>query len=649
MSVVVAVVGNGLLSELVHGELERLPGYEIVRRNDLKAELPEATSLVVVLQDGWFPAVQREAEMVMRKAGLSWIPGFVAFGEGVVGPLVHPGIPGCSLCADTRRLKAGRDRKEMWALHSRFAEQEAVSADAWASRTGLMHMSLLIAEEVRSALYGNRGDSEARVQLVDLNTLKSTRHVFLPDPLCPICGSLPDDCPDLARITLRPSPKTSVDSYRSRSMEELKQFLAHDYLDNRTGFLNGKIRDLTSTFADASVNLPLFTEDEATAGRTHSYARSELTAMLESLERYCGLSPRGKRSVVRNSYLNVQEQALNPLSVGVHTEEQYSRQNFPFQPFHPNRPLDWVWGYSLQQERPILVPELLAYYSMGCGDGFVFETSNGCALGGSLEEAIFYAMLEVLERDSFLLTWYAQLPLTRLDPFSVNDPELHGMIHRLEAVAGYEVMLYNSTMEHGIPSVWSIAKNKRTQGVNLICAAGAHPDPVRAAKSSIHELAGMLLVFDEKLEKNRETYERMLHDPYQVRRMEDHSMLYALPQAEERLRFLLDDPRPLRTFEEEFKPTAQHADLTDDLKDMLQALRKVHLDVIIVEQTTPELARNGLHCVKALIPGTLPMTFGYHLTRLTGLERVLNVPQQLGYAERALTNEQLNRHPHPFP
>ena len=43
------------------------------------------------------------------------------------------------------------------------------------------------------------------------------------------------------------------------------------------------------------------------------------------------------------------------------------------------------------------------------------------------------------------------------------------------------------------------------------------------------------------------------------------------------------------------------------------------------------------------------MTFGHHLTRLTGLDRVLNVPEQLGYSEKPLTFDQLNPHPHPFP
>lgn len=72
------------------------------------------------------------------------------------------------------------------------------------------------------------------------------------------------------------------------------------------------------------------------------------------------------------------------------------------------------------------------------------------------------------------------------------------MIERLRAVTGYDVYVFNSTMEYGIPSVWTLAKNRKQKGVNLICAAGAHPDPVRAVKSSLHEIACLLLTIDEK-------------------------------------------------------------------------------------------------------------------------------------------------------
>ncbi|MEH7343911.1 TOMM precursor leader peptide-binding protein [Bacillus sp. JJ1532] len=647
MSAVVVVVGRGLLADSVSAELSTQ--YEIVRLADFETDLPQAAKLVLVLHDTWNPSVHQKAEELSQITGIPWLRGFVSFGEGVVGPLVQKGKPGCSQCANIRRLMAGRDRNEMWEIEQRLVNQGGKPRDPWASRTGILQMTHLIEAEVESILQGDKSRLENHILLINLKTLNSSRQFFLPDSLCAVCGQLPDDSATEAQISLQPSPKISHDSYRTRSMDELNKILVKDYLDHRTGFLNGKMCDIKTPFADVGVNLPLFSGDEGVGGRTNSYAVSESTAILEGLERYCGLSPHGKRTVVYDSFQNLKHLALNPFQVGVHTKDQYSLPDFPFEPFHSERSMNWVWGYSFMQERPILVPELLAYYSLGCDEGFVYETSNGCALGGSLEEAIFYGIMEVVERDSFLMTWYAQLPLPRLDPYSANDQELQLMIERARAVAGYELYFYNSTMENGIPSVLALAKNKKEKGLNIICAAGAHLDPVRAAKSAVYELAGMMLTLDADFEANKEEYVRMLQDSTLVRKMNHHGMLYGLPQAEERLKFLLNENRPMRTFDEEFKWNSKHKDLTDDLRDILLEFRRLNLDVIVVDQTASETKRNGLYCVKVLIPGMLPMTFGHHLTRVFGLDRVLTVPMELGYSKHPLTYEQLNPYPHPFP
>jgi ribosomal protein S12 methylthiotransferase accessory factor len=648
MSAVVWIVGEGLLADLVSEELS--PQHLIVSQTDFDSIVPVTMDLALVLQDSWNPSVHQKAEEVFQRTNTPWLRGFVSFGEGIIGPLVRPGTPGCSQCADMRRHMTGRDRQEMREIQNHLKLDGGMHQEAWASRTGLLQLSRLIGAEVQRILRGEQGLSEGKVGFVNLKSLNSSWHRFLPVPLCRVCEPLPDDSPAMAEISLQTSPKLNRDSFRSRSLDDLNNVLVEDYLDHRTGLLNEKMINLIPPFADVSVNLPLLNGDEGTAGRTNSYANSELTAILEGLERYCGLEPRGKRTVVYDSYHHLKNQALNPIEVGIHEIEQYEKPGFPFEKFDPDRPMNWVWGYSFLQERPILVPERLAYYSLGFGSrGFVYETSNGCALGGSLEEAIFYGIMEVVERDSFLMTWYAQLPLSRLDPETTKDEELLLMIERMRTVGGYDLFLYNSTMEHGIPSIVAIAKNRKEKGLNLICAAGAHLDPVRAVKTAVHELAGMMLTLDEKLETNKEEYRRMLDDSSLVRQMDDHGMLYGLPEAEERLHFLLDENRPLRSFNEDFHWKSEHVDLTDDLQDILQSFRELNLDVIVVDQTTPETLRNGLYCVKVLIPGMLPMTFGHHLTRVTGLERVLKVPMELGYTKEPLTTEQLNSHPHPFP
>ncbi|MCZ8511839.1 TOMM precursor leader peptide-binding protein [Paenibacillus filicis] len=643
----IVIVGEGMLADTV---CKHLTGYRVIRRPDFSEGLP-AAELVLALQDHASSSFQLQAEEMLRNQGIPWLFACVSHGEGVVGPLVRPGTAGCSQCAELRRSMAGRGRKEMDDLLLRLAQPDYPGPHPCAELpyAGLRHMATILSEETAKVLRGGRAHSEGRVYLVDLDHLNTTIHYILPDPTCQVCGRLPDDSAEAAEITLRPCKKLGPNSYRSRSMSDLRKVLAGDYWDSRTGLFNGKQPDLVSAFAGAVANLPLSTSDEVTGGRSHSYADSELAAILEGLERNCGLAPRGKRTVVYDSFSRLKLSAMDPSKVGFHAKEQLEQPDFPFLPFDPDTPMAWVWGYSFLQERPVLVPELLAYYSLGYGGGFVYETSNGCAIGGSLEEAILYGIMEVAERDSFLMTWYARLPVPRLDYRSSGDLELLLMTERLRAVTGYEVSLYNTTMGNGIPSIWAVAKNGMEQGANLVCAAGAHLDPIRAAKSALHELAGMIPMVQESWRERREDGEAMLHDSFLVQHMGDHSLLYSLPQAEERLRFLLDEDRPLRTFAEEFRSVPANDDLTEDLKQVLQVFRSLQLEVIVIDQSSGETLRNGLHCVKVLIPGMLPMTFGHQLTRLAGLDRVLEVPMKLGYANHRLTPEELNPYPHPFP
>ncbi|NOU62595.1 TOMM precursor leader peptide-binding protein [Paenibacillus sp. LMG 31461] len=632
MNAIISVVGTGLLVDFVCGMLS--DHYQVVRQKNFTSDIPKAAKLVVVLHDDWPSSGYSEAEEALKQVGIPWLRGFISMDEGIVGPLIRPGVPGCTECADNRRFTA-----------SPADIQHAVRS----SPSGLWHVAHLLVAETLRVLQGSRAHTEQHMYIVNLNNLSSSLHFILPDSLCSVCGCLPDDSSEAANISLKPSPKISADSYRCRPIEDLKQHLVKDYMDYRTGVFNAKMLDLVSPFAGVGVNLPSFMMgDEVTGGRSFSYAESELTAILEGLERHCGITPRGKRTVVYDSFNHVADQALDPSKVGLYSKKQYALSDCTFEPFDPALPIDWIWGYSLVQKFPILVPESLAYYSSGFGSAFVQEGSNGCALGGSLEEAILHGILEVVERDAFLMTWYAQLPIPRLDPYSTNDQELLLMLERLRVVAGYDIHLFNMTMENGIPSIWALAKSISPGKMNMICSAGAHLDPVRAAKSAIHEFAGRLNFLQEKFEEGQEHIRQMLDDPFLVYQMEDHALLYGLPQAEERLQFLLNGQRPLRTFDEEFKRKASHADLTDDLKDMIEVFHHLNLDVIVVDQSSLETQRNGLHCVKVLIPGMLPMTFGHHLKRLTGLKRVYRVPAKLGYAKGPLKAGQLNPHPHPF-
>ncbi|TCZ77067.1 TOMM precursor leader peptide-binding protein [Paenibacillus albiflavus] len=643
----VAIIGEGILADTV---CKHLSGLTLVRRKDFSEDIP-AVDLVLVLYEGGnsTSSYYYEAEQMLRPRGIPWLCAYVSLGEGIIGPLIVPGTTGCFQCAEERLSMAGRNRKEVKDLLIKLVDDDYVPRYTdEISPAGASYMAHIISAETDKVLRGERANTEEHLYLVNLNNLSSTIHYVLPIGTCSVCGRLPDDSAELAEISLQKCLKLS-NSYRCLSMSDLKKVLLRDYWDSRTGIFNDKKWNLASIFASVAINLPLSFYNEITGAHSHSYVDSELAGMLEGLERYCGVTPRGKRTIVQGSYSHLKATALDPSMVGLHAKEQYEQPDFPFIPYDPDSPMEWVWGYSFLEARPILVPNLLAYYSLGDDGGFVYENSNGSAVGGSLEEAILYGIFEVVERDSFLMTWYAKLQVPRLDYSSSGDSELILMIRRLRAVTGYEVSLYNTTMENGIPSIWALAKGGAEHSVNLICAAGAHLDPIRAAKSAIHELAGMIPMAERRLRDRSIEAEAMLDDSFLVQHMEDHSLLYSLPQAEERLHFLMDEQNPVRTFAEEFHSMPWQEDLTEDLKQILRVFHSFQMDVIVVDQSSSETLRNGLRCVKVLIPGMLPMTFGHHLTRLTGLNRVLDVPMKLGYADHRLTREELNPYPHPFP
>jgi ribosomal protein S12 methylthiotransferase accessory factor len=141
----------------------------------------------------------------------------------------------------------------------------------------------------------------------------------------------------------------------------------------------------------------------------------------------------------------------------------------------------------------------------------------------------------------------------------------------------------------------------------------------------------------------------MAADPNQVRVMADHSVAAAHPSVFDRFGFLTGTTRT-RTFAE-MAATAGFgsADLRDDVTEMVDRYVGAGLDVIVVDQTTPEHRAGGFVCVKAIVPGTLPMTFGHGYRRIDGLPRLYDVPRRLGYYDRPLRRGEVNPHPHPFP
>lgn len=667
----VAVAGHGLLATAISEWLDADSRIELVRAGDVPsvpalrdlanpagdADSARDCQVLITASDGWDCRSFERIQALCAAHRVSWLPVRTELGRAVLGPLHAPGETGCVRCAELRRSVAddhSSARDSLWQKYPRLADQPSTWLTAAAART----VAALTADEV---IGPDRQSGRTRRALlyVALDTLAVSTHRFLPDPLCTACGALPCDSPETARITLHPRPKPAPGVYRVRPLSDAAELRAI-YVDEQTGLIQHVQTRASGGLAVAVAAMR--TRHRARAelgwGRTSRYRRSETVAVLEALERYGGMTPGGRRTVVRASFAQVRDTALDPRTLGLYPPKRYEGPGFGFQPFDADRVCLWVWGYSFGRQEPILVPQAYAYYSTHLTDPddpmFAFETSNGCALGNCLEEAILYGLLELAERDAFLMTWYARLPVARIRLDSARDRSIPMLAQAIEAETGYQVLAFDTTMEHGIPSVWVMAvRPSGTQQPALACAAGAHLDPELATSRALAELGPILADLIRQYSDVAQRSRAMVNDPSLVVTMDDHTAVYANQEASFRLDFLtaggqsrsFADVRHRHVVAEAF----QHSDLTDDLAEVVQRLRRHGLDVIVVNQTTPEHRAGGISCVKAIVPGMLPMTFGHDNRRIHGLPRLFEVPRLLGYRDRTLLPEEINPHPHPFP
>jgi ribosomal protein S12 methylthiotransferase accessory factor len=587
-----------------------------------------------------------------------WLPVRVGGPRVLIGPAILPSTPGCLTCAERRRDANRPDRLGWVALCREFGDDAADIPHPLMTTVSANVVAAVVADEVeRLTRAGEPARTRGAVLAFSLTTGLLTRHTLMADPLCPDCADLPEDTPSAAVIARRPLPKPDPTVFRTGTLDGRWEDLLESYVDSEVGVINSLAAGSPHGIPTAVARLGPPRPDHAERhgyGRTGDFHSARLTAITEALERYGSLRPLGRRTAVLAPHDEVAARAVDPRDLGLYPDDWYDQPGFPFARFDPYRPLAWVWGYSFLRAEPVLVPESYAYYgarSSAQDPALAYECSNGCALGGCLEEAILHGLLEIAERDAFLMTWYAHLPAPRLDLDSARDRHIPVLAEMVRLRWGYEVSAYSTTLEQRVPAVLVLAVDAhRRPGVPLhACSAAAHPDPERALRAALTDVASGIGGRMERFDAERAA--RMVADPDEVREMPDHALLGGHPGTAGRFSFLDTDAHPALTLSDLAAQAdwPRHHDLGDDLAELVGRYLDTGLDVIAVDTTTPEQRAGGFACAKVIVPGTLPMTFGHRFRRTHGIPRLATVPRLLGYRSTDLPSEDVNPHPHPFP
>lgn len=495
-----------------------------------------------------------------------------------------------------------------------------------------------------------------QVSRLDLATLQVRTYPLLADPLCPDCG--PRTTPARPRpLTLATRPKPDPGTYRLRAASSYP--IPENALANPVcGALGGGTWLNVTSPTTAPVAGSVFVRgyaglnDVTWSGQENAFSTSRTLAFLEGLERYAGTHRRGRTTPVSGSWNDLKADAVDPATCGFYDPRTY-RDDPLVDPFDPERAIPWEWGWSLRDDRPVLVPSRLVYYSAGlAADNFVFECSNGCAIGGCLEEAVLGGLLELVERDAFLNAWYGNARLTEVDLATVGGRTAAAMAERA-ALQGYDVHVLDNRIDLEIPVATAVAVRRDGGPGTLSFAAAASLDPRSAVEGALSEVLTYIPHLARQTAERRGELEAMADDFHRVRHLKDHAQLYGLPRMAAHARSYLE-PLAVRPFDDVYRrwETSRRprtGDLRDDVHAVVGELAGAGHDVIAVDQTTPEQARMGLRTVSTLVPGLLPIDFGWNRQRAPLMPRLRTALRRGGHRTTDLTDAEIRRVPHPFP
>jgi ribosomal protein S12 methylthiotransferase accessory factor len=380
------------------------------------------------------------------------------------------------------------------------------------------------------------------------------------------------------------------------------------------------------------------------------------SALGEACERYGATA--WSADLVRRCRIDELDDAVAPDDLTLFAPDQYD--DLPYARWDPAAEIGWVVGRDLATGRAIWVPavEALLGYEGTDADHLYASTSNGLAAGTSLEHATLNGLLEVIERDAFVVSWLNRLAGVRVDPFSVPHPGLRSLAeaYRRRDVA---LELYRLPTDVANVSVYAaigvqVSDRAVGPGPAAVVGLGADVDDARAAARAALEVGQVRPALKARLRDpaTRERRERLQRDPSTVESLEDHDLLYSHPDALPWLSFWRDqaavgwepplDGSAARVAEPD--DPSDHASL---LAALVEALAHVGHRPVACDLTPPELADLGVRVARAVVPGFQPIHFGAREARLGG-RRVVELPHRLGLRPTVAARPDLNPLPHPI-
>ena len=249
----------------------------------------------------------------------------------------------------------------------------------------------------------------------------------------------------------------------------------------------------------------------------------------------------------------------------------------------PDQILPWVEGFDIANDEPVFVPAQAVFHPLPSHYRSLFRTStNGLASGNTMEEAIFHALAEVIERDAWSLVEASRNTGPKV--VSIEDPLINDMQKKFSD-AQVEVTIRDITSDIGIPTMAAVADDVLLRDpILLTMGMGTHTSARIAVMRALTEVA-------------------------QSRLTQIHGAREDTTIAQLRKKMGYDRAKRMNAYWFKDNGTVDYAtrrscdsdDFLTDIRIMTDALRRKGLDrVIVIDLTREEI---DIPVVRVVVPG----------------------------------------------
>jgi bacteriocin biosynthesis cyclodehydratase domain-containing protein len=548
-----------------------------------------------------------------------------------LGPIFRPGVTGCWYCL-AHRLRENRNAANSAATQGENSGARRSCAALPSSIAALLNITAT--EIAKWLVLGNSESLEGAVWTMD-SRLSTRIHYLTRRPQCPCCGDPTLSAIEKQTFQLRSQSEHPLvcGSRRTATAEETVQKLEH-HMSPITGII--PIVRKASVPANPTAHVYVALQNDALSadepsgaiGKGMSDADAMASCLAEAVERYsCRFH--GCERGIRARYSDLTPNAISPTKLMNFSDRQYSNRDewnqthgsFQWvpEPFDQTLEIDWTLVWSLTREMERYVPTAYCYFRYPGEDCRFFPAdSNGCASGNTREEAVLHGMLELVERDSVALWWYSRAKRPAVDLAGFNDPFLAVTIENLRRV-GRSVNILDLTSDLGIPAFAAVSWKE--DGTQIVMGSGADLDPHIGAVRAVSEMNQLLeFAAREGAEPARRLHTTDLSRWLRTARIEDHSYLVSFGEIQAR------DMQNISS-----------NDILNDIWSCKGILEGHGLEVLALEMTRPDI---GFPTVRMIVPGLR------HFWARLAPGRLYNVPLELGWIARPLSEPELNPTPY---